>query len=59
MTLVEWGALVAGELPEHLAVTLETDPDAADTRLITLAASGARWTGVLDRLRAELLDRAA
>lgn len=59
VTLVEWGALVAGELPEHLAVTLETDPDAADTRLITLAASGARWTGVLDRLRAELLDRAA
>ena len=26
VTFVEWGGLVAGELPERLAVTLEPDP---------------------------------
>ena len=40
-------------------MTLEADPDAADTRVITLATSGTRWAGVLDGLRAELPDRAA
>lgn len=59
VTLVEWGGLVAEELPGHLDVTLETDPAAVDTRTITLRGHGPRWTAVLDRLRPELLAPAA
>jgi tRNA threonylcarbamoyladenosine biosynthesis protein TsaE len=59
VTLVEWGGLVADELPEHLAVTLELDPADERSRVITISARGPRWTGVPDRLRAELLAEAA
>ena len=53
VTLVEWGGLVAAELPEHLDVTLETDPTDERRRLITLAAHGPRWAGVPGKVRAE------
>lgn len=46
VTLVEWGELVAGELPEHLGVTLATDPAAELRRTITLTGHGDRWAGV-------------
>jgi tRNA threonylcarbamoyladenosine biosynthesis protein TsaE len=51
VTFVEWGALVAGELPEHLAVTL--DLAGTDSRDITIAAHGARWSGVPDLIEKE------
>lgn len=53
VTLVEWGGLVAGEFPGALEVTLEADPAAPETRVITLRGDGPRWAGVLDRLRGE------
>jgi tRNA threonylcarbamoyladenosine biosynthesis protein TsaE len=57
VTFVEWGGLVAAELPEHLAVTLRPDPADEQSRVITIEAHGARWAGVPglveDELRAE------
>ncbi|CAA9267143.1 MAG: TsaE protein, required for threonylcarbamoyladenosine t(6)A37 formation in tRNA [uncultured Corynebacteriales bacterium] len=50
VTLVEWGGLVADELPEHLAVTLELDPDDRERRTIVLAGRGARWAGVPEKV---------
>ena len=58
-TLVEWGGLVEGELPEHLAVTLTADPAAEQGRSITIAGHGARWTGVPEAIETELLAEAA
>jgi tRNA threonylcarbamoyladenosine biosynthesis protein TsaE len=58
-TLVEWGGMVAAELPEHLAVTLELDPAAEQSRAITVEAHGARWAGVPARLQSALLAGAA
>jgi tRNA threonylcarbamoyladenosine biosynthesis protein TsaE len=58
-TFVEWGGLVEGELPEHLAVTLAADPDAEQSRTITIAAHGARWAGVPEAVESELLAEAA
>ena len=57
VTLVEWGGLVEGELPEHLAVTLELA--GADGRDITITAHGARWAGVPGLVETELLAEAA
>jgi tRNA threonylcarbamoyladenosine biosynthesis protein TsaE len=59
VTLIEWGGLVEDELPEHLAVRLETDPAAERTRVITITAHGARWAGVPARIESELLAGAA
>ena len=59
MTLVEWGGLVAGELPEHLAVTLTADPDDEQRRTITIAGQGARWSGVPEAIETDLLAEAA
>ncbi len=59
VTLVEWGGMVAGEFPGHLDVTLEPDPAAPDTRVVTMRGHGPRWAEVLDRLRPELLAPAA
>jgi tRNA threonylcarbamoyladenosine biosynthesis protein TsaE len=58
-TLVEWGGMVEGELPEHLAVTLEPDPADEQRRTITIEARGARWAGVPELIRSELLAEAA
>jgi tRNA threonylcarbamoyladenosine biosynthesis protein TsaE len=58
-TLVEWGGMVAGELPEHLAVTLAAVPGAPDSRAITVGARGARWAGVPGRIETALLAGAA
>ena len=58
-TLVEWGGLVEGELPEHLAVTLTADPDDDQRRTITIAGHGARWTGVPEAIETELPAEAA
>jgi tRNA threonylcarbamoyladenosine biosynthesis protein TsaE len=44
VTFVEWGGLVEGELPEHLAITLDLAGE--QSRDITIAAHGARWAGV-------------
>jgi tRNA threonylcarbamoyladenosine biosynthesis protein TsaE len=59
VTFVEWGGLVAGELPEHLAVTLEPDPADEQARTITIQAHGARWAGVPAQIEAALLAGAA
>ena len=59
VTFVEWGGLVEGELPEHLAVTLTADPDDDRRRTITIAGHGARWTGVPEAIETELLAEAA
>lgn len=59
VTLVEWGGLVAGELPEHLAVTLTADPDHEQRRTITFAGHGSRWSGVPAAIEADLLAEAA
>ncbi len=59
VTLVEWGGLVEGELPEHLAVTLTADPGAEQRRTITITGRGARWSGVPEALETELLAGAA
>ena len=52
VTLVEWGGLVATELPEHLSVTLEPDPVHPQRRTITMTGHGARWAGTLGELAA-------
>ena len=52
VTFVEWGGLVEGELPEHLAVTL--DLAGPDSRDITITARGARWAGVPGLVETEL-----
>lgn len=57
VTFVEWGGLVAGELPEHLAVTL--DLAGADSRDITITAHGARWSGVPGLIESDLRAEAA
>ena len=59
MTLVEWGGLVEGELPEHLAVTLTADPDDEQRRTITITGHGARWSGVPEAIETALLAEAA
>jgi tRNA threonylcarbamoyladenosine biosynthesis protein TsaE len=56
-TFVEWGGLVEGELPEHLAVTLAVDGQ--QSRTITISAYGARWAGVPGAIESELLTEAA
>jgi tRNA threonylcarbamoyladenosine biosynthesis protein TsaE len=56
-TFVEWGGLVAGELPEHLAVTL--DLAGPESRDITITAHGARWSGIPGLIEDELLAEAA
>jgi tRNA threonylcarbamoyladenosine biosynthesis protein TsaE len=56
-TFVEWGGLVADELPEHLAITLEVTGE--QSRAITITAHGARWAGVPGLIEAELLAEAA
>jgi tRNA threonylcarbamoyladenosine biosynthesis protein TsaE len=58
-TLVEWGGLVAGELPEHLVVTLAADPGAEQRRTITIAAHGPRWSGVPEAIETALLAEVA
>jgi tRNA threonylcarbamoyladenosine biosynthesis protein TsaE len=58
-TLVEWGGLVATELPEHLAVTLTADPGDEQRRTITISAHGARWAGVPEAIETALLAEAA
>jgi tRNA threonylcarbamoyladenosine biosynthesis protein TsaE len=52
VTLVEWGGLVADELPEHLDVTLELVPGADSARMITLDGHGPRWSGVPEKVAA-------
>jgi len=59
VTLVEWGGLVEGELPEHLAVTLTADPDDEQRRTITITGHGARWSGVPEAIETALLAEAA
>ncbi len=59
VTFVEWGGLVAAELPEHLAVTLEPDPADEQGRIIIVTAHGARWAGVPGLIEDELLAEAA
>jgi tRNA threonylcarbamoyladenosine biosynthesis protein TsaE len=56
VTFVEWGGLVADELPEHLAITLQVAGE--QSRAITIAAHGARWAGVPGLIEAELLAEA-
>ena len=56
VTFVEWGGLVAGELPEHLAITLELA--GTDGRDITITGHGARWSGVPGLVGAELMAAA-
>jgi tRNA threonylcarbamoyladenosine biosynthesis protein TsaE len=56
VTLVEWGGLVEGELPEHLAVTLE--PAGETSRAITVTAHGPRWAGVPGLIESTLLAEA-
>lgn len=57
VTFVEWGGLVEGELPEHLAITL--DLAGPDSRDITITGHGARWAGVPGLVEGELLAEAA
>jgi tRNA threonylcarbamoyladenosine biosynthesis protein TsaE len=59
VTLVEWGGLVASELPEHLAVTLTADPADEQGRTIAITGHGARWAGVPAAIETELLAEAA
>ena len=59
VTLVEWGGLVASELPEHLAVTLTADPADEQRRTIAISGHGARWSGVPAAIETELLAEAA
>ena len=59
VTLVEWGGLVEGELPEHLAVTLTADPADDQRRTIAITGHGARWSGVPEAIESELLSEAA
>ncbi len=57
VTLVEWGGLVEGELPEHLAVTLTADPDDEQRRTITITGHGARWSGVPEAIETDAAGR--
>lgn len=52
VAFVEWGGMVSGELPEHLAITLELA--GTDSRDITITAHGARWAGVPGLIESEL-----
>ena len=48
---VEWGGLVEGELPEHLAVRLDLAGE--NGRDVTITAHGARWAGVPGQIEKE------
>jgi tRNA threonylcarbamoyladenosine biosynthesis protein TsaE len=50
-TLIEWGAQLTQEYPDHLLVRFEHDPDHADRRRLAFAASGPRWAAALADLR--------
>lgn len=61
VTVIEWPERIAGLLPpERLWITLEApaDGDAAITeRRLTFQATGARYVGLLDHLRRDVLNR--
>lgn len=51
---VEWGEKIEEIFPGHLSVSIDFAAPDGDTRRITIASSGPRWSAPLDQLRREM-----
>ena len=57
VTFIEWGAFVAKEFPEHLAIRFDVEPGDDVRRTLAFSADGLRWSAALPAVLAKWPQR--